>query len=314
MFRSPTKSVSLFLLILGLSLLVIQVLNKFKVPLTQEVKIPELISSSAAPVPRQVNLASASADLAEKVTANSVYALDLQSASTLFQKSEAIAAFPASTTKMMTALVARQQYPLDDWVTITRAATAAEGNTVGWYEGEVVSVADLLKGLLIFSGNDAAEALANYHPLGRVGFIHDMNALAQQLHLTSTHFTNPSGLDDPRQVTSARDLTLLAKEVVSDDFLGNVVASPTATITTQQGRTSTLYSTNQLLKYSEYQGVKTGTTPEAGEVLISKVSIKDHPVLITLLKSENRYSDMQMIVQWLTETYDWLEIANLPAE
>lgn len=306
---SLSKGISALLVVTGVVLGGISWWKHTRIPFIQYVKAPNLVKTAAAPVLIHELNSDTVASFSATLSAQSVYVIDVNSSSTLLRKNENIPFFPASTAKMMTALVARQQYPLEDWVEVSPTATS-EGTIIGLYPGESLTVADILKGLLIFSGNDAAEVLATHYSLGREGFIDKMNTLASQLHLERTHFTNPSGLDNPIQQTTARDLTILAKEIVSDDFLSEVVASRSAVLRTSQGRVIPVASTNYLLRFPEYEGIKTGTTPEAGEVLITKVLIHDNPVLVTIMKSEDRYQDTQHIVKWLNENYSWVPIDN----
>lgn len=310
---SFSRGLSTGLIVLGVVLGGIQVWQHQQAPFIQEALAPELVTPAAVPILDPSQDAIAVASFSATLSAQAVYVMDLNSASTLLAKEPARTFFPASTAKMMTALVARQQYPLDAWLPVPPQATAA-GTVIGLRPGQAFTTADLLKGLLITSGNDAAEVLAFNDPGGREAFIQRMNALSKQLHLQHTAFTNPSGLDDYRQQTTARDLTILAKEIVNDDFLASVVSSQSAVLTDQYSNQVPIYTTNYLLRFPEYEGIKTGTTELAGEVLITKVEVKGHPLLITIMKSEDRYADTQLVVEWLRSYYNWVPIEELRAE
>ena len=127
----------------------------------------------------------------QTLTAHGVYVMDVESGMTLLAKNPDKRFYPASTAKLMTALVARQQYSLDEVVEVNRQAFST-GQSVGLGLGERFSIESILQAMLISSGNDAAFLLADHHPFGYDGFVLNMNSLAQDLHLASASFANPS--------------------------------------------------------------------------------------------------------------------------
>jgi D-alanyl-D-alanine carboxypeptidase len=217
------------------------------------------------PIPVQVNAHWS----VPTVSARSVWIYDRNSQSVLLAKEAQSATAAASLAKLMTALVSRQLYSLDQPVTIGSAA-AVLGNRAKFLRRDIFSVRDLLKSMLIFSANDAAQALAAADPQGESHFLQLMNAEAQSLHLANTHFDNSMGLDSSGQYASAADLGRLADVVLRDPFLADTVASSTAMVTEQAThRRDVVYTTNTLLRQSpRIQGMKTGTTELAGENLI----------------------------------------------
>lgn len=175
----------------------------------------------------------------------------------------------ASTTKLMTAYVARRELELDDLVTAPPYAGSAVESLLGLQAGERISVRDLHYGLLLVSGNDAAEALAIASAGSVPSFAEQMNAAARELGLDDTSYVNPIGLDEPGHYTTASDLAVLGEEILGDRFLSDVVASETATLRSG-ARTRRLRNTNELLQRNEWvDGVKTGYTLEAGYVLVA---------------------------------------------
>ncbi len=146
-----------------------------------------------------------------EITATSAIVIDEQSAVTLFDKNSQQQFSPASTTKLMTALVARSIFELDMALSVPSIVSALDGTRMGLVPGERLSVQALLKGALMQSGNDAAITLASAHPAGIDGFILDMNLLAKIYHLDHTSFKNPIGYDAPENFSTARDLALLAR-------------------------------------------------------------------------------------------------------
>ena len=190
--------------------------------------------------------------------------------------------FPASTTKLMTALIALEYGNPDDVVTVTNEAIDGLyelGSASYLLNGEQISFMDLMRYLLFGSGNDAANALA-IHVSGSVeGFVDLMNNKAQELGMTNTHFVNPHGLHNEEHYTSARDLLTLTKVVMENEIIADLVAQDELVlpVTNKHDRTTTKYTTNHLLTkkstgeyyYEGAIGIKTGTTTPAGLCLVA---------------------------------------------
>ncbi len=243
------------------------------------------------------------------VSASSIYVMDVDSGAILFQKKPSEARYPASVVKMMTALVTRKAYDLDEVVTVKEEAFTT-GTTAGLEVGEEFTIRDMLAALLVPSGNDAAFVLANHHPLGYAGFIAAMNNTAKEIHLRDTHFQNPSGLDKELQTSTARDLAILAKEVMKDDVLRQVVGMKQASIAdTKKGTSHIFTNTHELLGLVDgVVGIKTGTTEFAGENLITEVDRDGKKVIIVVLGSDDRFQDTRNIIDWVFSHYIWEEV------
>ena len=128
--------------------------------------------------------------------------------------------------------------------------------------------------------------------------------------MTKTKYQNSVGFDDPNQQTTAFDLALLGREALKDPLLARIVSTKNTTVLDLTGRRKhTLQSTNQLLLTDpRVVGIKTGTTDEAGEVLISKFVLETGPVTVVVMGSQDRYQDTRMIINWITENYTWREV------
>jgi serine-type D-Ala-D-Ala carboxypeptidase (penicillin-binding protein 5/6) len=240
------------------------------------------------------------------VTARGVAIYDLQSWTLLYGKNETAELLPASTTKIMTALVALEIFDPQELVTITRADRTV-GQTASLVPGEQFSVEDLLYALLLNSGNDAALNLAAHDPQGYADFVERMNARAAAMGLTHTRFANVSGLESPFHYSSAQDLAMITKVALENRFFRTIVATPSHTITSRSTRTTKrLVNLNQLLTSVEgVKGVKTGTTPQAGQCLITLVERDGHEVLIVVLGSQDRYQETTELIEWVYSSFRW---------
>ncbi len=244
---------------------------------------------------------------APTTTAASALVIDLPSGKTLYEKAADEPRPPASTAKLMTALVTIDQAPLTDVVRVTERAAAQEGSRMGLVAGEELTILDLLHGLLIPSGNDAAVALADYIAGSEEDFVGMMNAKAQELGLTSTRFVNSHGLDAPGQLTTATDLAKLARAALENKTLAEIV-----TLRTASAAGHSLQNTNELLGvYEGADGVKTGTTDEAGECLVATVTRGGRRTLLVELGSTDRYSDARKLFDYTSAAYAWKD-AGLP--
>ncbi|MBR5537437.1 MAG: D-alanyl-D-alanine carboxypeptidase [Clostridia bacterium] len=219
---------------------------------------------------------------AHTVNAKAAILYEVSTDTILLEQDADMKLFPASTTKLMTALVALEYGNPDDVVTVTSEAVDGLyelGSASYLLNGEQIAFMDLMRYLLIGSGNDAANALA-IHVSGSIeGFVDLMNNKAQELEMTNTNFMNPHGLHDEEHYTTARDLLTLTKEVMKNDIIAELVAEDELVlpVTNKHDRTTTKYTTNHLLtkkSTAEYYyegaiGIKTGTTTPAGLCLVA---------------------------------------------
>ncbi len=207
---------------------------------------------------------------------------------------------PASMMKIVTAMVALDQAAPSQPVTITPQASGMEPAVMGLATGEVLTVQDLLYGLLLDSGNDAAEALATGLPGGRASFIARMNDKAASLGLRDTHFVDPTGLDDANYTTPA-DMAVLADAALTGyPTIRQIVATkqidlPATANHTAFGPTNL----NDLLwTYAGTYGVKVGFTDAAGYTITLAGSRDGHNVLIVLMGSQDHFADGRKLFDW----------------
>lgn len=233
------------------------------------------------------------------VSAESILIMDLDSAMVLYEKNGYKSLPMASLTKIMTALIIVENTDLSSIVEISKGSGNTSGSTMKLLYGEKISVENLLYGLLMNSGNDAAIALSRYHSGSTVyEFVKTMNIRAQDLGLTKTHYSNPHGLDSESHYSSANDIAKLTKKLLSFPVIRKIVSTQKITVTSVDGLSShTLVNTNQLLGgiYPIY-GMKTGTTDQAGECLVLLVRSNGREYIIVILGSQDRYLDAKALL------------------
>jgi D-alanyl-D-alanine carboxypeptidase (penicillin-binding protein 5/6) len=251
------------------------------------------------------------------ISAQSYLVLDRASGAVLAEKAAAVPHYPASTLKLLTALVVLEHWQPTETLTLTPTdltVTPDIENPLAWQIGETVSIHDLLASLLINSDNLTAMILAKHYPGGSAAFVAEMEQLAQRLSLSQTRFTNPVGLDAPTQQLSAWDLAILAREVLKQPVLAELVQQKTYTVTNwRQGLAlkHLLTNTNQLLWSTwEVKGLKTGTTDLAGEVLVSLVKVKGQEIIVVVMGSQDRYLDTDRLLTEISTRYRWQSWAD----
>lgn len=241
----------------------------------------------------------------DTITASGVVVVDVDSGVYLYKKNEEMKLSPASTTKILTALVALDAFALDDVVVIGKPFL--NGQSIGLTAGEHITVENLLYGALIHSGNDAAFALADHYPGGVEKFVEAMNARAAALHMTGSTFANPVGLDDPNQKVTATDLSRLAVAALHNPVITKMVAIPQITISdVTHSQYHRLTNVNQLLgKIPGVAGIKTGWTEEAGENLVTYVDRNGRKIVFVVLHSRDRFGDTTKLIDWVFANYQW---------
>lgn len=237
------------------------------------------------------------------ISAVSVLVYDLESGRELMAKAAHLQVSPASLAKLMTALLVLEQDRLSERITI-QSSDLIGGATMGLSAGDELRVEELLRGLLIPSGNDAAMALARAHSGQVRAFVEQMNLRAGDLGLHDTRFQNPNGFDADGQVSSARDLLTLVKLLWEYPLFREIVGTPTTTVAKRD-----LQSTNRLLgNYPGANGVKTGTTQQSGQSLIAGVEENGHQLFALVLGSVDRYHDMRLILRAVKGNYSWVPL------
>lgn len=211
----------------------------------------------------------------------------------------------ASLTKVMTTIVALENPKKDDRYIVRKQNLVGE-DSMGLTEDEILTLEELLYGLMLPSGNDAAEVLADNYINGREKFIEAMNNKAKALGLRNTNFTNPTGLEgDGNQYSTVQDLLVITKYAVENfpQFLKVTSTFEKSIPYTLQHKAFYLQNeTNLLTSYAGVKGVKTGYTPEAGLCLITYLEYEDHKLIGVILGSNNRREEMKELLDYSLES------------
>jgi serine-type D-Ala-D-Ala carboxypeptidase (penicillin-binding protein 5/6) len=234
-----------------------------------------------------------------QLTAKSVLVYDLASDKVIFEKDAKAKRPMASLTKIMTAIIAMENKKSDDEYVVSADDLVGE-DSMGLVAGERLSQEELLYGLLLPSGNDAAETFASNYDGGRKAFVKAMNDKAKALALIDTNFTNPSGLQgDGNQYTTAYDLLVVTRYALENfPIFKKIVETPEYEIeeTSEHKAHYLANETNLLTTYPGVKGVKTGYTPEAGLCLVTYLEYDGHKIIGIILNSENRRGEMKELL------------------
>lgn len=240
-----------------------------------------------------------------EVTANAAIIVDRNSQVILFSKNPQLRFSMASTTKIMTAITGLDYYKLDDVLTIKKSRV--EGSGLGLIPGEQYTFESLLYAMMLPSANDAAQAIADNYPGGAGAFVERMNNKAATLHLTNTHFADPSGLDDDGDYTTVVDLARLASHAISNPTFVEITSTKYKNIANVSNtRQFQLLNLNKLLGTQGVTGIKTGTTEGAGEVLVTSTVKNNHTYIIVVMQSTNRFADTAALMNFIDQNVQYV--------
>lgn len=253
------------------------------------------------------------ADTTNEPKINSRYAvvMDRKSKAILYGKNEITKTKMASTTKIMTAIVVIENTDLSNIVEISAKAAGTGGSRLKIKKGDKVSVRDLLYGLMLRSGNDAAVALAEYVGGNIQGFAILMNKKAEELGLTNTHFVTPHGLDSEEHYTNPYELAILTDYALKNETFANIVNTKSCSISIN-GYSRTISNTNELLGYlNGVYGVKTGFTNGAGRCLVTSIKRGDLDVICIVLGADTkkiRTTDSVKLIEYVFNNFEYVNI------
>lgn len=237
-----------------------------------------------------------------RVNARCAIALDKESHQVLYEQNAYEIVPMASTTKILTSLIAIEQDDLNAPVTISKKASSIRGSKVGYKENEVITLKELIFGLMFKSGNDAAIAIAEHIGGSVEGFAEIMNHYARGIGILDSHFESPHGLDSSEHYSSAYDLALLTCKGMDYDLFREVVGSKSIS-KDKYNFTRDYNNINKILwKIPGANGVKTGYTGQAGKCLVSSVNNNNKDIIIVVLNCPDRWNVTDKIYQHVQET------------
>lgn len=257
-----------------------------------------------------------------EVTASSVTALpktnsrryivyDRISKSMIIGKNEDVKSAMASTTKIMTTIVILEKSDLDETVTVSAKAGGTGGSRLGLKRGDKASVKDLLYGLMLRSGNDAAVALAEHVGGSVKEFAELMNEKAIELGLTNTHFVTPHGLDDANHYTTALELAKLTDYAMDNETFAKIVGTKSTTIYINN-QPRQINNTNELLGVlNGVVGVKTGFTNNAGRCLVTETKRNNMDIITIVLGADTKKDRTKDSVNLIEYTFSKYKMYNL---
>lgn len=236
-----------------------------------------------------------------KTSAASVIVVDVNSGKILYEKNADQMRVPASTQKLLTALIVAESGFLDRTVTVQPVDTLAEPVKLNIKAGDTYQRIDLLRALLVKSPNDVARCLARDNAGSIEAFAQVMNRRAQDLGAAHSHFVNPNGLPVPGQYSTARDLSIIARAAYANPTIRSIVCLPQLVFRYANGRTRELENTNKLLRRLPYcNGMKTGYTDAAGKCLIASGTRPGKDVIVVVLgdSSSRVWRDASALLSW----------------
>lgn len=264
-----------------------------------------------------IQTCSQNVDKKPEIQSKIAVAYDRASGRVIWGKDENKRSAMASTTKIMTAIVTLENANLDDVVTVSSKAAWTGGSSLNLKAGDKVKLNDLLYGLMLRSGNDAAVAIAEYVGGSVEDFANLMNQKAEQMGLIDTHFVTPHGLDDPNHYTTAKELAIMADYAMGNEKFAEIVGTKTTTIIVN-GYGREISNTNELLGVlNGVTGVKTGFTNNAGRCLVTSVNRNGWEIIVVVLRADTkkiRTKDSIEIIEYIYNNYQQVNIKEIVDE
>jgi len=255
-----------------------------------------------SPIPKLYN------DSNLEVSAVSFVVYDPQSRTIVLSKNPNIRLSPASSIKILTALVSLDIYNLNDY--LPGVTASYDESKMGLFWGEEISVENLLYGLLLISGNDAAKTLSSNFPNGTNAFVIAMNRKAKDLGLIESNFVDPSGYLDSNYST-AFEMARLASYAMKNEKIREIVKTQNKIVYDRYGlAVHPLKNLNELLADENVTGIKTGFTNEAGGVLLTNYVHHGRDLIIVVMKSQDRFTDTRKIIEEIKKNVYYSEVTS----
>lgn len=238
------------------------------------------------------------------ISAGQAILIDEESGKILYEKCADEKAYPASTTKIMTALITleflkKNDSPVEQKVVVPTCAQGVEGSSMYLKAGEKISIEDLLYGLMLASGNDAATALAEIIGGSQENFVKMMNEKAKELGCKSTHFTNPSGLFDEDHYTTAREMAIISREAMKDSDFRKIVATTSHETNRDESDYCTLHNKNKtIFEYEGGHGIKIGYTQNSGRTLVASSKRGETSLICVVMSAPDWFEDAYRLMDY----------------
>lgn len=239
------------------------------------------------------------------VDARCAIAIDSKSKVVLYEKNAYELVPMASTTKIMTALVALKYGDLDKELEISQKSASIRGSVVGYKKGEKIKLKELVVGLMLRSGNDAAIAIAEGMSGSVEEFAKLMNEYASEIGVINTHFQSPHGLDSDQHYTTAYDLAIVTSKAQENAFFNEIVSAKDIDAKTY-GFKRSYHNINKILwEIPEANGVKTGFTGKAGKCLVTSAKVQGNDVIVVVLNCTPRWKETKKIYDYVGKNYEF---------
>ncbi|ADY56532.1 Serine-type D-Ala-D-Ala carboxypeptidase [Syntrophobotulus glycolicus DSM 8271] len=234
------------------------------------------------------------------ITAHTAILMDAQTGEVLYERQSRKVSPPASTTKIMTAILALELSKGDEIVTVSEKAGAVGESSIYLNKGDKIKMSELIEGALVKSGNDACVAIAEQTAGTVDSFVELMNKKVLTIGGYNTHFVNPNGLPAKNHYSCAYDLAIMARYALQNDQFSELVKTKYASISFDEPpKIEQFKNTNKLLwSYPFTSGVKTGTTNEAGKCLVASANKENRKLICVVLNAPDRYGDSQKLFNW----------------
>ncbi len=264
---------------------------------------------TATPIPAPVKKTSAADPL---VSAAGAAVVDERSGAVIYEKNSRAQRAPASITKIVTALVAIERAKPGDMVNAQYdSAELIDSTLMGLYPRDRISLEDLLYGLMLPSGNDAALAIANHIAGSEAAFTDLMNSKMKELGLTDSHFVNAHGLDARGHYTSAYDMAMVSRYAMQSPLFRQLAAAKSHPVTlwrSGEKMSYDIYNLNKLLaQYTGADGIKIGYTENAGRTIVGSATRNGHRIYAAVLGSDDLWTDTPRLLDYVFQNFSWLD-------
>lgn len=243
------------------------------------------------------------------ISAQTAIMVEANSGEVLYEKSADQKAYPASITKIITALLAIESGKLDKKVKVSDKAVGVEGSSIYLEPGEVIPLRDLVYGLMLRSGNDAAIAISEEVGGSTENFVIMMNKRAREMGAFNTNFANPNGLHNPEHYTTARDMALIAAAAMKNPEFKKVAATKTWESNRGEGRYNYFYNKNKVVyQYSGGNGIKIGYTKAAGRTLVASSERDGMELICVVMNAPDWFNDTYKLMDYAYSQYETSQI------